>query len=182
LALRQECGVDGQLVLTYTVKAAGEMRDRAEAEHGHFDGPVPLLNFHAFGRRVIREWGWTVGVSPTFHLADRAERWLHLAAVLDEVRPLSLWKPLRPHDLIESLLTLIESAKQELVSPDAYAGWAAARLEKEGDPARRSLLERHAECADVYARLGERYLRCNVLDYDDCILLAHRILRESDAA
>src|SRR5258708_26779011 len=158
------------------------MRDRAEAEHGHFDGSVPLLNFHSFGRRVIREWGWTVGVSPTFHVADRAERWLHLAAVLDEVRPRTLWNPLRPHDLIESLLSLIESAKQELVTPEAYAAWAAARLDGETDPARVALLERHAECAEVYARLGERHLRRNVLDHDDCILLAERIRRESAAA
>ena len=49
------------------------------------------------------------------------------------------------------------AAKQELVTPDAYAGWAASALLQSTDPAERSLLERHEECARVYARLQDRY-------------------------
>ena len=171
-----------QLVLTYTVKAAAEMRQRAEAAHGPFLGEVPLTNFHSFSRRVLREWGWLVGVPPAFHIADVAERWLHLDAVLAELRPRTLWNPLRPHDLIDSLLSLIENAKQELITPEEYAAWATQRLQACGaDPVERALLERHAECAAVYAGLVARYRRHAVLDHDDCILLAEQLLREQPA-
>src|SRR5438105_9110854 len=68
---------DEQLVLTYTVKAAAEMRQRAESVHGPFMGEVPVTNFHAFSRRTLREWGWLIGIPPTFRIADSAERWLH---------------------------------------------------------------------------------------------------------
>ena len=172
-----------QLVLTYTVKAAAEMRRRAETAHGPFLGEVPLTNFHSFSRRVLREWGWLVAVPPAFHVADVAERWLHLDAVLGELRPRTLWNPLRPHDLIDGLLSLIENAKQELITPQGYADWAAARLGDGGgdDPVERALLERHKECAAVYAALVDRYRRHAVLDHDDCILLAEQLLREQPA-
>src|SRR6202044_39504 len=91
-------GAQQQLVLTYTRKAADEMRVRVEA-------------------------------------------------VLDELRPPLLWNPLRPHDLMDPLLDIIGTAKQELVTPDAYAAWASVRLETSDDPAERIVLERHADVA-----------------------------------
>jgi DNA helicase-2/ATP-dependent DNA helicase PcrA len=170
-----------QLVLTYTVKAAAEMRQRAEALHGHFGDEVPLTNFHAFGRRVLRQWGWRCGVPASFHIADAAERWLHLEAVLAEMRPRTLWNPLRPHDLVGPLLHLIEKAKQELITPDEYAAWARRRQLAATDEVEQALLARHAECAELHARLEERYRRLAVLDHDDCILIAERLLREDPA-
>ena len=53
-----------QLVLTYTNKAAAEMRERAEAAHGPFAGEPPLTTYHAFAYRVVRDWGWLAGTSP----------------------------------------------------------------------------------------------------------------------
>ena len=169
-----------QLVLTYTVKAAQEMRDRAERAHGPFAGDVPLTNFHSFARRVVREWGWLVGVPAGFRVPDEAEQWLHLDAVLAELRPRTLWNPLRPHDLIHDLLRLFGAAKQELVTPQQYARWAAEALAQCGDSAERALLERHDESAAVYQLLQERYRAHALLDHDDCILVCEQLLREQE--
>jgi DNA helicase-2/ATP-dependent DNA helicase PcrA len=157
------------------------MRSRAEASHGPFAGEPPLSNYHSFAGRVVREWGWLAGISPVFRIADDAERWLHLEAVLSELRPRTLWNPLRPHDLVDSILDVIGKAKQELVTPERYARWAAEGLSATDDPAERALLERQEEIAAVYAALDERYLRCAVLDHDDTILRAEQLLREQDA-
>ena len=175
-------GAQQQLVLTYTRKAADEMRVRVERAHGGFADDAPLTNYHSFALRVVREWGWLLGISPVLRIADAAERWLHVEAVLDELRPTLLWNPLRPHDLMDPLLDIIGTAKQELVTPDAYAAWAAVRLETSEDPAERIVLERHADVARVYARLDERYRRAGVFDFDDCILYAERLIREHPAA
>jgi DNA helicase-2/ATP-dependent DNA helicase PcrA len=182
LALNEE-GVapSAQLVLTYTRKAAAEMRSRAEAAHGPFAGEPPLSNYHAFAGRVVREWGWLAGISPAFRIADEAERWLHLESVLAALRPRTLWNPVRPHDLVDSILDVIGKAKQELVTPAQYAQWASNALLATDDPAARALLERHEEIAAVYAALDERYMRCAVLDHDDTILRAEQLLREHDA-
>ncbi len=167
-----------QLVLTYTRKAAAEMRSRAEEAHGPFAGEPPLSNYHSFAGRLVREWGWLAGISPAFRIADEAERWLHLEAVLAELKPRTLWNPLRPHDLIDSILDVIGKAKQELVTPARYAEWADAELARCDDAAERALLERQQELAQVYAALDERYLRHAVLDHDDTILCAEQLLRE----
>jgi len=174
-------GAGRQLVLTYTRKAADEMRARVERAHGSFGDDAPLTNYHSFALRVVREWGWLLGISPVLRIADAAERWLHVEAVLEELRPALLWNPLRPHDLMDPLLDVIGTAKQELVTPDAYAAWATARLETSHDPAERIVLERHADVARVYARLDERYRRAGVFDFDDCILYAERLIREQPA-
>jgi DNA helicase II / ATP-dependent DNA helicase PcrA len=175
-------GAGRQLVLTYTRKAADEMRIRVEQAHGSFGDDAPLTNYHSFALRVVREWGWLLGISPVLRIADAAERWLHVEAVLDELRPPLLWNPLRPHDLMDPLLDIIGTAKQELVTPEAYAAWAALRLDGCTDPAELIVLERHADVARIYARLDERYRRAGVFDFDDCILYAERLIREQPAA
>ncbi len=182
LALTRE-GVapSAQLVLTYTRRAAAEMRSRAEAVHGPFTGEPPLSNYHSFAGRVVREWGWLAGISPAFRIADDAERWLHLEAVLAELRPRTLWNPLRPYDLVDSILDVIGKAKQELVTPARYAHWTHVALATTDDPAERALLARQEEVAAVYAALDERYLRNAVLDHDDTILRAEQLLREHEA-
>ncbi len=142
---------------------------------------LPLSNYHSFAGRVVREWGWLGGISPAFRIADEAERWLHLESVLAELRPRTLWNPVRPHDLVDSILDVVGKAKQELVTPEHYARWAGAALEACEDPAERALLERHVEIAAVYAALDERYMRFAILDHDDTILRAEQLLREHDA-
>jgi len=176
--VRRDIPPERQLVLTYTRRAADEMRARAEDGYGAFSSDAPLTNYHSFALRVVREWGWLAGVSPALRIADAAERWMHVEAVLAELRPASLWNPLRPQDVMDPLLEVIGTAKQELVAPDAYALWAQARLEHCDAAAQRVLLERQAEVAEVYARLDERYRSCGVFDFDDCILYAERLIRE----
>jgi DNA helicase-2/ATP-dependent DNA helicase PcrA len=176
--VREGVPADRLLVLTYTRKAAAEMRDRVERVHGPFEGEPPLLNYHSFAQRVLRRWGWRLGISPAFRIADEAERWLVVDGILGELRPTTLYNPLRSHDLVDAILDLIEKAKQELVSPAAYATWAEARLAEAGSSLERELLTRHRECAEVYRRLEASFLERAVLDHDDTILYAERLLRE----
>jgi DNA helicase-2/ATP-dependent DNA helicase PcrA len=176
--VREGTSPDRLLVLTYTRKAAAEMRDRVERVHGPFDGEPPLLNYHSFAQRVLRRWGWRMGISPAFRIADPAERWLCVEAILAELRPRTLHNPLRPHELIDSILELIEKAKQELVSPEEYAEWAETRLAGAATEVQRELLTRHQECAEVYRRLERRFTERAILDHDDTILFAERLVRE----
>ncbi|MFN2583056.1 MAG: ATP-dependent helicase, partial [Candidatus Dormibacteria bacterium] len=179
LRLRSEgAGDDAQLVLTYTRRAADEMRNRAEEAVGLFESDPPLTTYHAFAFHVVRDWGWLAGVSPAFRVADAAERWLHVEAVLDALRPRALWNPLRPHELMDPLLSIITTAKQELVTPEQYTTWAHGALERCSDEAERTVLQRHAEVAQVYAGLDDRYRRYGVFDHEDCILYAERLIRE----
>ncbi len=179
--LSEGVGPERQLVLTYTRRAADEMRRRAEEVAGAFTGDPPLTTYHAFAFRVVRDWGWLAGVSPVFRVADAAERWLHVEAVLDEMKPRALWNPLRPYELMDPLLSVITFAKQELVTPAQYEAWAQQALELCSDDVERFVLQRHADVAAVYARLDDRYRRHAIFDHDDCILYAERLIREQPA-
>ncbi len=177
--VREGTAPDRVLVLTYTRKAAAEMRERVERVHGPFEGEPPLTNYHSFAQRVLRRWGWRLGISPAFRIADEAERWLAVEGIVAELRPRTLYNPLRPHELVDSILELIEKAKQELVSPEAYSAWAEECLPAAGAAVlERELLTRHRECAEVYRRLERLFLERAILDHDDTILYAERLLRE----
>ncbi len=175
---RQGSSPDRLLVLTYTRQAAAEMRDRVERIHGPFEGEPPLANYHSFAQRLLRRFGFRLGISPAFRIADEAERWLVVEAIVRELRPPTLYNPLRPDELIDSVLELIEKAKQELVSAEQYAAWAEARLEAAGSGAEGELLLRHRDCAEVYRRLERRFLERAILDHDDTILYAQRLLQD----
>lgn len=179
--LAEGTGPDRQLVLTYTRRAADEMRRRAEEVAGAVTGESPLTTYHAFAFRVVHDWGWLAGVSPVFRVADAAERWLHVEAVLDELKPRALWNPLRPHELMDPLLSVITFAKRELVTPAQYEAWAQQALSRCDDDVERFVLQRHAEVAAVYAQLDDRYRRHAIFDYEDCILYAERLIREQPA-
>src|SRR5260370_26526811 len=88
---------DEQLVLTYTRRAADEMRTRAEEAIGEPVGELPLTNYHSFALRVVRDWGWLLAMTPAVRIADPAERWMHTEEVLDQLRPRTLWSALRPY-------------------------------------------------------------------------------------
>ena len=177
--VREGTPADRLLVLTYTRKAAAEMRDRVERVHGPFEGDPPLLNYHSFAQRVLRRWGWRLGISPAFRIADDAERWLVVDAILAELRPTTLYNPLRAHDLVDA---------DPRPDREGQAGAGLPRGRTRGGPRRgwpappegleRELLTRHRECAEVYRRLEATFLERAVLDHDDTILYAERLLRE----
>ena len=171
------CAPERILVLTYTRKAANEMRERVEAVSGAFPGDSPLTNYHSFAQRVVRQHGWRVGIAPSFRIADAAERWLEVDSIINELRPKTLYNPLRPHDLVNSVLSVVEHAKQELVNPQSYTEWAEAQL-KNAVSEQLPVLERHRDCALVYSHLDEHYKKRGILDHDDTILYAYRLIKE----
>src|SRR5207244_12231130 len=59
-----------QLVLTYTRKAADEMAGRARDALVDVSTDLPLTNYHSFALRVVRDWGWLLGVSPAVRIAN----------------------------------------------------------------------------------------------------------------
>jgi superfamily I DNA/RNA helicase/RecB family exonuclease len=119
------------LVLTYNVKAAGELTDRLEQALGlETASRLWIHNFHSFGNRILADHRSELGLSEN-------------ADVLDQVGQRLLLRELRPRfarfiyhrTALDSTWTygrfadLIGRAKDELVTPDEYAAYAAAKRE-----------------------------------------------------
>ncbi|MBX3010175.1 MAG: UvrD-helicase domain-containing protein [Caldilineaceae bacterium] len=144
------------LAITFTNKAAGEMRQRLRALLGPATARrLTIGTFHALGARILREAGEASGISATFAIASEEDRRALLKALL----------PGASDKLINQRLQEISNAKNALLLPDSPAlATMSTRAEAETvEPAALTLPESY-----------QRYqaaLRANrLLDFDDLIL------------
>ncbi len=158
--LVDEMGVDpgSILSLTFTNKAAGEMRERVRARLGREPTGMWIGTFHAIGARMLRRDATRLGWTPNFLVydADDAEG-LTKRIIRDDLRlDPKRWPPRAVH-------SAISSAKNELTGPQAYADSAA-------DPFQRVV-------ADVYPRYQAALKNANAFDFDDLLVKPVELLR-----
>ncbi|MGI8843650.1 MAG: ATP-dependent helicase [Gemmatimonadaceae bacterium] len=159
--LIEEHGVDPQRILavTFTNKAAGEMRQRVERALGETPAGMWVGTFHSIGARLLRREAPLVGRTPSFTIYDADESLAVVKGVMDQLKiPPKQFAPKAMH-------SLISDAKNALVSPDEYA--AVAR-----DPMSRA-------AAQVYGALEPALRSNNAADFDDLLQLPVRILQDN---
>ncbi len=149
------------VAVTFTNKAAREMRDRALALLGDTARDVLLGTFHAVCARILRVDGGAAGVERAFAIFDNGDQQALMRRVLEELT-------VDPRKFApRALLAAISRAKSELASPAAYAA---------------SVRDYFGE---VVARAYERYQALleenNALDFDDLIMRTVTLFREHDA-
>ena len=141
------------LAVTFTNKAAGEMRSRIATLLGKPTDSRALLpfmgTFHSVCVRILRQDGETIGIPRNFVIWDEDDR---LAAIKQASRRVGVDEKSFPPRLLASL---ISGAKNEMVSPEEFTSYA-------NSPATRA-------AAKVFP-LYERLLKdANALDFDDLI-------------
>jgi DNA helicase-2/ATP-dependent DNA helicase PcrA len=158
--LVEEMGVDpgSILSLTFTNKAAGEMRERVRARLGREPTGMWIGTFHAIGARMLRRDATRLGWTPNFVVydADDADG-LIKRIIRDELNlDIKKWSPRAVH-------SAISSAKNELRGPQAYAEVAV-------DPFQRVV-------ADVFGRYQTALKNANAFDFDDLLVKPVELLR-----
>jgi DNA helicase-2/ATP-dependent DNA helicase PcrA len=162
--LVEEMGVDpgSILSLTFTNKAAGEMRERVRARLGREPTGMWIGTFHAIGARMLRRDATRLGWSPTFLVYDADDADGLIKRILRDELNLDIkkWSPRGVH-------AAISSAKNELVGPQAYAEHAV-------DPFQRVV-------AEVYGRYQAALKNANAFDFDDLLVKPVELLRTHPA-
>jgi DNA helicase-2/ATP-dependent DNA helicase PcrA len=118
--LVEAMGIDpGKIAaMTFTNKAAGEMRERVETLLGRHPLPSSVGTFHRFGLVLLRKYGERVGLRRDFHILDSSDQ-LNMVkeAVGSEGLSETAYSP-------RSVLAQISGAKNRLMNPAAYESQA----------------------------------------------------------
>ncbi|MCO6453632.1 MAG: UvrD-helicase domain-containing protein [Caldilineales bacterium] len=144
------------LAVTFTNRAAEEMRERLESRLGEQVGRVWVYTFHATAVRILRRFGKTIDLDPDFAILDEDEQ-RHVVNLT--LQQLGLSRELFP---LYKILSYIGAQKTTLMPP--------ARNVSAAEPAL-------AEIGRAY----EAWMReHNALDFDDLIRFAVALLRNSE--
>jgi DNA helicase-2/ATP-dependent DNA helicase PcrA len=157
------------LTVTFTNKAANEMRERVAAFAGDAAGDVVISTFHSLGARILREHGETLGLPRRFAIYDVRDQLGALRTAAAEVR---IDDDRFDH---QRVLRRISGWKTRGVSPEA------ARREIMADPAHGDGSDDYAVlAADTFGKYQEVLRACGAVDFDDLLLLPVRLLQENE--
>ncbi len=146
------------LAITFTNKAADEMKARVGALVGPVAERMWVSTFHAACVRILRRDGKLLGYPSSFTIYDQADAVRLTGYVLRDldIDP----KKMTPR----SVHAMISAAKNELVGPGAYAEAAGSVFER--------------RTAAVYAEYQKRLVQAGAMDFDDLLAETVRLLRE----
>jgi DNA helicase-2/ATP-dependent DNA helicase PcrA len=144
------------LAITFTNKAASEMRERVERLLGHATRGMWLMTFHSACARILRAEAARLGYTRQFTIYDQADsrRLAKRSADAVGVDP----KRYTP----SAVLNQISAAKNKLIDVDEYRGQAASPFE-----------EMIGEVYDIYQR---DLVRMNAMDFDDLLFRTVNLL------
>lgn len=151
------------LAVTFTNKAANEMKERVAALVGPAARALWMGTFHSICGRMLRQRGHAIGIDPNFVVYDDADQ-------ISLIKQLMKGKDLDGESLQpRAILSAISRAKEQLLSPEAFDAHAAGYLE--------------GVAATLYPEYNRALRRNNALDFDDMLLFAVRMMQErSDVA
>ena len=177
-------GVDANsiLALTFSNKAAEEMRERVGRSMPEAAERIWAGTFHAFGLELLRKHGGLLGLPPRLDVLDPVDGLLVLERALPTLG-LDWYQNLyEPTMHLRSILGAISRAKDELVGPDRYQELAEGMLAVAQGDAGVEAAEKALEVARVYAHY-QRHLEDNhLLDFGDLIAKSVVLLREHEPA
>ena len=147
------------LAITFTNKAAIEMKERVEKLIGEDSKDMWLGTFHSICVRILRKWINNIGYESSFAIFDTTDQKTIIKQCLKE---LNLDDKMFPE---RSVLSEISNAKNEMLEPEKYLAKTNGDFRKE-------------KIAQIYEAYQTKLKNNNAIDFDDIINFSIKILTE----
>lgn len=155
------CKPDGILAITFTNKAANEIKERLEKATGIPSVDFWAGTFHSVCMRILRAYGELLGYNKYVSVCDSDDS---KKLVSKCMKDLKIEEKLLP---VKTVISEISRAKERLIAPQEYA-------QKAGND------EKYANIAKIYATYQKRLESSNLLDFDDIIMKTVVLFRKHE--
>ena len=147
------------LAITFTNKAANEMKERVKKLLGIDTYNMQISTFHSFGVSILRKHYDKVGFERNFTILDSDDSLTVIKKILKEqnLDP-KVYNP-------KAIRNKISSAKNELIDPDSYSKYVNNDYDE--------------IVLNVYRSYQNKLLRNNSMDFDDLLILPIKLLRDN---
>lgn len=158
--LIEEIGINpwNIMAITFTNKAAGEMKERVEDLVGFGSGSIWVTTFHSTCVRILRRYIDRIGYNTNFTIYDTDDQ---KSVMKDICKRLNVDTKMFKE---RSILSAISSAKDELISPNEYS------LSTGGDYHKQKI-------AQLYQEYQAALKKNNAVDFDDLIILTVELFK-----
>lgn len=147
------------LAITFTNKAANEMKERVKKLLGIDTYNMQISTFHSFGVSILRKHYDKVGFERNFTILDSDDSLTVIKKILKEqnLDP-KVYNP-------KAIKNKISSAKNELIDPDSYSKYVNNEYDE--------------IVLNVYRSYQNKLLKNNSMDFDDLLILPIKLLRDN---
>ena len=147
------------LAITFTNKAAKEMKDRLFKTIGQNAKYLEVSTFHSFGLKLLRENYDALGYDKNFVIMDSDDSLTVVKKIIKDIGyDPKIYNP-------RAIRNKISSCKNEMTTPEAYERYAASDFEK--------------VVQEVYAKYEKKLQRNNSVDFDDLLLLPIELFKKN---
>ncbi len=147
------------LAITFTNKAAKEMKERIYNIVGSIANSIQISTFHSFGVKILRTNYAVLGYDKNFTIMDSDDSLGIIKKILkEEGQDYKIYSP-------GEIKQTISSCKNELVSPDEYSKYAKDDFQK--------------MVLTIYKRYEELLKKNNAVDFDDLLILPIKLFKEN---
>ena len=145
------------LAVTFTNKAAKEMRERVEELVGDIAKACTISTFHSFGMRLLRMYGKEVGYNSSFTIYDTDDQKRIVKAILKGQNLSINGVKLTERDLV----SMISKIKEQIKTLDEY-----------------SVMNK--QIVEVYDKYNRALLESNAMDFSDILLNTYKLLQKPE--